>query len=67
MCEVHEFMSAYPYYDESKWRWEIVNPNEGNKLFMRYRARKGVGKDKIPFFDSIEKDANQFEIGRAHV
>lgn len=60
MCEIHEYLSSYPYCDESKWRWEIANPNEDNKLYMRYRARKGMGKDKIPFFDSIEKDANQF-------
>lgn len=60
MCEIHEYMSAYPYYDDNKWRWDIVNQDEGNKLFMRYRARKGMNKDKLPFFDSIEKDANQF-------
>ncbi len=60
MCEIHEYMSAYPYYDETKWRWNIANPNEDNKLFMRHRARKGMNKDKLPFFDSIEKDAEQF-------
>lgn len=60
MSEIHEYMSAYPYYDENKWSWDIANPNEGNKLFIRYRARKGMNKDKMPFFDSIEKDADQF-------
>lgn len=60
MCEIHEYLSAYPYYDANKWRWDIDNPNKDNKLFMRFRARKGVGKDKLPFFDSIEKDADQF-------
>ena len=60
MCEIHEYLSAYPYYDETKWRWSIANPNEDNQLFMRHRARKGMNKDKLPFFDSIEKDADQF-------
>ena len=60
MCEIHEYLSAYPYYDETKWRWSIANPNEDNQLFMRHRARKGMNKDKLPFFVSIEKDADQF-------
>jgi len=63
MGEIHEYMSAYPYYDENKWRWSIENPHKDNALFMRYRARKDKNHrnmDKLPFFDSIEKDANQF-------
>ena len=63
MGEIHEYMSAYPYYDENKWCWSIENPNKDNALFMRYRARKDRNyrnMDKLPFFDSIEKDANQF-------
>lgn len=60
---IHEYMSAYPYYDENKWCWSIENPRKDNSLYMRYRARKDVNRrnmDKMPFFDSIEKDANQF-------
>ncbi len=63
MGTIHEYMSAYPYYDENKWSWSIENPNKDNALFMRYRARKGKNyrnMDKLPFFDSIEKDADQF-------
>ena len=63
MGAIHEYMSAYPYYDENKWSWSVENPNKDNALFMRYRARKGKNyrnMDKLPFFDSIEKDANQF-------
>lgn len=63
MNTIHEYMSAYPYYDDSKWRWSIENPNKDNDLYIRYRARKDKNNrnmDKVPFFDSIEKDANQF-------
>lgn len=63
MSDIHEYMSAYPYFDENKWNWSIANPSKDNSLFMRYRARKDKNHrnmDKFPFFDSIEKDANQF-------
>ena len=63
MSTIHEYMSAYPYYDDSKWRWSIEDPNKDNDLYIRYRARKDKNNrnmDKVPFFDSIEKDANQF-------
>ena len=63
MSDIHEYMSAYPYYDANKWEWSIENPSKDNELYMRYRARKSVkyrNMDKLPFFDSIEKDADQF-------
>ena len=63
MRDIHEYMSAYPYYDANKWEWSIENPSKDNELYMRYRARKSVkykNMDKLPFFDSIEKDADQF-------
>lgn len=67
MDKVRLFFGDYVKWFPEEWKWELAD-EESRKLYMKFRARRGDmyhGGDKTPFFDSIEKDANQF--GRTHV
>lgn len=66
--EVREYVDDYSKYYPERWRWELKNTNDQNKLFMRTRARRskdclsGRNMDLLPDFYSIERDAAQFGI-----
>ena len=58
------YFSNYLKYFSEKWSWEI-DPAD-NDTYIKFRARKYNWKteqnDKLPYFDSIEKDADQFNM-----
>lgn len=62
------YYEDYIKFFPEKWKWEIDQKGNSNELFMRFRARKskyvGDNADKLPYFDSIEKDANQFGLSK---
>ena len=60
------FQDYVKWYPE-EWRWELGNDKESRDLYMKFRARKSSmhrDNDKGPYFDSIEKDADQFDMDR---
>ena len=62
------YFQDYIKWFPEEWKWDLADDEDNRKLYMRFRARKSSGhtdNDLHPFFDSIEKDANQF--GREHV
>lgn len=64
---VKQYFQDYVKWFPEEWEWELAD-EESRKLYMEFRARKSSlysNADKTPYFDSIEKDANQF--GREHV
>lgn len=62
MDRVRLYFQDYCKWFPEEWRWEFAD-EESRKLYMKFRARKGSmyrDVDKMPFFESIERDANQF-------
>lgn len=57
--KIRRYYSDYIKWFPEEWSWEIAD-EESRKLYMKYRARRDG--DKIPFFNSIELDANQFDL-----
>lgn len=65
---VKQYFQDYIKWFPDEWKWNLADGEENRELYMKFRARKSSGhsdNDLHPFFDSIEKDANQF--GREHV
>ena len=65
---VKQYFQDYVKWFPEEWKWDLADGEENRELYMKFRARKSCGhadNDLHPFFDSIEKDANQF--GREHV
>jgi len=65
---IKDYFQDYVKWFPEEWEWELADGNDNRELYMRFRARKCSHYrdcDKTPYFDSIEKDANQF--GRSHV
>lgn len=63
MKPIKRYFQDYTKYFPEEWDWELSPDKESRERYMRFRARKGTlykDKDLGPFFDSIEKDANQF-------
>ena len=68
MGTIRQYFQNYVKWFPEEWEWELADGNDNRELYMRFRARKCSHYrdcDKTPYFDSIEKDANQF--GRSHV
>ena len=65
---IRHYRSDYLDYFPEEWTWSLKNTKEDRKLYRRYRMRHSnpwyKDNDKLPFFDSIEKDANQFGFDR---
>ena len=65
---IRQYHSDYVRYFPEEWRWALRNTDEDRELFRKYRMRCSgpfyKDNDKYPFFDSIEKDANQFGFRR---
>ena len=57
--KIRRYYSNYIKWFPEEWFWEIAD-EESRKLYMKYRARRD--NDKMPVFDSIESDANQFDL-----
>ena len=63
MGKIKLYFQDYVKWFPEEWKWDLVNDDQNRELYMRFRARKSSGhadNDLHPFFDSIEKDANQF-------
>ena len=68
MSKIKQYFQDYIRYFPEEWSWDLADGEENRELYMKFRARKSgmhSDNDKHPFFDSIEKDANQFD--RHHV
>ena len=65
---IRVYKSNYVRYFPEEWRWSLKDTDEDLKLYRKYRMRRSgplyKDNDKYPFFDSIEKDANQFGFSR---
>ena len=58
------YFQDYVKWFPERWEWDIAD-EESRKLYMEFRARRctmSEDHDKVPYFDSIEKDANQFDM-----
>ncbi len=58
------YFQDYVKWFPERWEWDILD-EESRKLYMKFRARKSSmyrDNDLVPYFDSIEKDANQFDM-----
>lgn len=67
MKAIRRYFQDYTKYFPEEWDWELSQDDESRKRYMQFRARKGTlhsDKDLVPFFDSVEKDANQFGLHR---
>ena len=63
MKSIRRYFQDYAKYFPEEWEWNLSEDADSRERYMRCRARKGSlyhDADKTPFFDSIEKDANQF-------
>ena len=63
MKNIRRYFQDYAKYFPEEWDWNLSEDADSREKYMKFRARKGTlyrDTDKIPFFDSIEKDANQF-------
>lgn len=64
MKDIRVYFKDYAKYNDHKWSWRINQ--EDSDLYMKYRARKSdkynINKDLEPIFDSIEKDADRFNL-----
>ena len=65
---IRQYRSDYIDYFPEEWTWSLKNTKEDRDMYRRYRMRHSKpwykDNDKLPFFDSIEKDANQFGFER---
>ena len=62
MSKIKQYFQDYVKWFPEEWTWELAD-EESRQLYMKFRARKASrysDNDLHPFFDSIEKDANQF-------
>ena len=63
--KIRRYFQDYVKWFPEEWRWELANDKKSRELYMKHRARKSSmyrDNDKGPYFDSIEKDANQFDL-----
>lgn len=63
MKSIRRYFQDYAKYFPEEWEWNLSEDADSRERYMKCRARKGSlyhDADKTPFFDSIEKDANQF-------
>lgn len=63
--EIREYVDDYVEFFPEEWTWTLKGHGEQNQRYLETRARKSPAHsyknlDKLPFFDSLEKDANQF-------
>lgn len=64
---IRKYFDNYLKWYPEKWTWCIQdNDQNSHDLYMHFRARKSnnfyENADKLPCFDSIEKDAAQFDL-----
>lgn len=63
--EIRRYFNDYYKWFPEKWSWKLKDIEGNSQKYMKYRARKCSAykdNDLYPFFDSIEKDANQFDM-----
>ena len=63
--EIRRYFNDYFKWFPEKWSWKLKDIEGNSQKYMKYRARKCSAykdNDLYPFFDSIEKDANQFDM-----
>lgn len=67
MKSIRRYFQDYAKYFPEEWEWNLSEDADSRERYMNRRARKGSlyrDADKTPFFDSIEKDANQFGLSK---
>lgn len=68
---IRKYYTDYVAYFPDEWRWNLKQTDENMELYRRFRMRHMQSPcrdmDKLPSFDSVEKDARQFRLTSAEV